>query len=232
MESPGPIKTHPPVHPVLWIMVAVMIGFEVLFAAVDAGLFPEGLGRWPVYRQFAFFNLYPVDGAVLRAVPVTLYEATLLPAGPTAALSFLTYAFLHGGWLHLALNSVAFLGLGHAIVQSVGIGRFLAVFAATAATGAATFNLLSEIAGPMVGASGVIFGLLAMITAWQERTLRFAGRSRSMIWRRIAALVAINLAMAWGLDELLAWQAHLGGWVAGWLMALLFPPRIWVFARP
>ena len=42
-----------PVHPVLWIMIAVMIGFEVLFAAVDAGLVPGGLGRWPVYLQLA-----------------------------------------------------------------------------------------------------------------------------------------------------------------------------------
>jgi membrane associated rhomboid family serine protease len=41
----------------------------------------------------------------------------------------------------------------------------------------------------------------------------------------------VNLALAWGLDGLLAWQAHLGGWVAGWLLGMLWPPRIWIFAR-
>jgi len=31
---------------------------------------------------------------------------------------------------------------------------------------------------------------------------------------------------------LLAWQAHLCGWVAVWVLALLIPPRTWLFARP
>ena len=232
MESPDPIQAPPPVHPILWAMIAVMIGFEGMFAAVDAGLLPTYLGRWPVYQQLAFFNLHVLEGKLYQAVPISLNQAALVPAGVPAVSSFLTHAFLHGGWLHLALNGAALLGLGHAIVQSIGAGRFLAVFAVTAVAGAAAFNLLSEVPGPMVGASGVIFGLLAMITAWQERALRLAGRSRSMIWRRIAGLVAINLALAWGLEGLLAWQAHLGGFVAGWLMALLIPPRTWLFARP
>lgn len=231
-EFPGPTQTRPPVHPVLWGMVAVMIGFEVLFAAVDAGLLPETLGRWPVYQRLAFFNLHILDGALYRAIPVSAHEAALVPAGVAAGGSFLTHAFLHGGWLHLALNGAAFLGLGHAVVQALGIGRFLAVFAVTAAAGALAFNLLSENPGPMVGASGAIFGLFAVITAWQERALRLTRRSRSPIWRRIGALVAANLALAWGLDGLLAWQAHLGGWVAGWLLALLWPPQTWMFANP
>ena len=46
-----------------------------------------------------------------------------------------------------------------------------------------------------------------------------------MIWRRIGGLVVLNAALAFGLGGLLAWQAHLGGWVAGWLLAGVFRPR-------
>jgi membrane associated rhomboid family serine protease len=204
---------HNPVHPVLWMMIAVMIGFEVLFAAVDAGMAPAGLGRLPVYLQFAFFDL--------------VFEYVRAGNGfePMLFWSLLTHAFLHGGWLHLAVNGAAFLGLGHALAQMIGIGRFLVIFAITAIAGALTFGLIADTDGPMVGASGAIFGMFAVLTAWQESALRRAGRSRAMIWRRIAALIALNAALAYGLGGLLAWEAHLGGWVAGWLLASLFRPR-------
>ncbi len=201
------------VHLVLWIMIAVMIGFEVLFSAADAGLAPEVLGRWPVYQQLAFIDI--------------LFDRARAGLGvePRLVWSLLTHAFLHGGWLHLAMNGAAFLGLGHALVRMIGIGRFLVVFTASAIAGAATFGLVAETNGPLVGASGAIFGLFAVLTAWQEQALRRAGRSRAMIWRRIAGLVALNVALAFGLGGLLAWQAHLGGWVAGWLLAGAFRPR-------
>ncbi len=202
-----------PVHPVLWIMIAVMIGFELLFAAVDAGMAPEALGRWPVYLQLAFFDLVFEYARAGHGVEWQLFW------------SLLTHAFLHGNWIHLAMKGAAFLGLGHALVQAIGIGRFLVIFAVTAIAGALTFGLIAQTNGPVVGASGAIFGMFAVLTAWQERALRRAGRSRAMIWRRIGGLVVLNLALAFGLGGLLAWQAHLGGWVAGWLLAGVFRPR-------
>ena len=202
-----------PVHPVLWMMIAVMVGFEVLFAAVDAGMAPESLGRWPVYLQLAFFDL------------VFEYARAGNGVEPQLLWSLLTHAFLHGNWLHLAMNGAVFLGLGHALVQAIGIGRFLVIFTVTAVAGALTFAVIADTNGPMVGASGAIFGLFAVLTAWQERVLRHTGRSRAMIWRRIGGLVLVNVALAYGLGGLLAWQAHLGGWVAGWLLAGMFRPR-------
>ncbi len=202
-----------PVHPILWIMIAVMIGFELLFSAADAGLVPEVLGRWPVYEHLAFIDI--------------LFDRARAGLGvePRLVWSLVTHAFLHGGWLHLAVNGAPFLALGHMLVRAIGIGRFLVIFAVTAIAGALSFGLLADTDGPVVGASGAIFGLFAIITAWQERALRRAGRSRAMIWRRIGGLVVLNLALAFGLGGLLAWQAHLGGWVAGWLLAGVFQPR-------
>ena len=164
----------------------------------------------------------------LGLIPGVLFGELALPpviVMVPAELSIITSMFLHGGWLHLAMNGAAFLGLGHALVRMIGIGRFLVIFAVTAIAGALTFGLIAQTVGPLVGASGAIFGLFAVLTAWQERALRRAGRSRAMIWRRIGGLVALNVALAFGLGGLLAWQAHLGGWVAGWLLAGVFRPR-------
>jgi len=206
-------SSHIPVHPILWVMIAVMIGFEGMFAAADAGLMPESLGRWPVYEHLAFIDI--------------LFDRARAGLGvePRLVWSLVTHAFMHGGWLHLAMNGAAFLGLGHVLVQMIGIWRFLVIFAVTAVAGALTFGLIADTNGPLVGASGAIFGMLAVLTAWQERALRLARLSRSSIWQRIGGLVFLNVILALGLGGLLAWQAHLGGWVVGWLLAGVFRPR-------
>jgi membrane associated rhomboid family serine protease len=221
---PEPIPARIPVHPVLWAMIAVMIGLEVTFAAAEAGWLPEALGRGPVYFRFSFLDvLFDYWRGTVRIDP-----GIAVPADTLRLHTFLTHAFLHGGWLHLALNGAAFMGLGHSLVQMIGIGRFLLVFALTAVAGAVAFGLIAEAMGPMVGASGALFGFLAMLTAWQERALRRAGLSRAPIWRRIAGLVVLNVVLAFGLQGLLAWEAHLGGWVMGWLLAAVIRPRFGV----
>ena len=121
-----------PVHPVLWIMIAVMIGLEAMFSAAEAGLVPEYLGRWQVYLQFAFFDL------------VFDYARAGGGVEPQLIWSPLSHAFLHGHWLHLALNGAAFLGLGHAVTQAIGVGRFLAIFTVTAIAGALVFGLIAD----------------------------------------------------------------------------------------
>jgi len=206
-------------------MVAIMAGFELMFAAADEGLLPEWLGRGPVYLGFAFFDITTIDGEFVRLIAMANGRTAIDPAGPQAVWSLLTHAFLHGGWLHLGVNGAAFLGLGKALVEAVGVARFLLIFAVTAVAGALAFGLIADSQYPMVGASGAIFGMLAVITAWQERVLRLMGRDRSMIWRRIGGLVLLNVVLALGLGGFLAWQAHLGGWIAGWLLAGAIRPR-------
>lgn len=201
-----------PVHPVLWGLVAIMVGFEVMFWAVERGILPPGLGRIPIYGQFAFFDSM-FDFA---------REEGKLP--PQLLWSFLTHGLLHGGWLHLGLNGAAFLGLGHAVTRFVGIGGFLVILAGSTIAGALVFGLIAETYAPLVGASGAIFGLLAAITAWQERALRLQGLSRKMIWQRIAGLAVLNVVMFAGLGGMIAWEAHLGGFLAGWALALVYRP--------
>lgn len=202
-----------PVHPVLLSIVFAIVGLEVLQVLAGMGLAPKIFERWLVYSAFAFFD---AD-----------FERAIHGGGVGAQLvwSTVTHAFLHAGWLHLGLNMAAFLGLGHGIIKAIGLGRFLATFAIAAIAGALTLGVLSEVRGPLVGASGAIFGFLAMVTVWQERALASRRLSRKSIWMRIAGLVAINVVLALGLGGLLAWEAHLGGFVAGWVLGLVWMPR-------
>lgn len=210
-RAPRSVPAGAPVHPVLWIIFAVIVALEGLQQLAAAGVIPPAWLNW--LGLLAFYD--------------TLFEHALAGDGGVARVAFstVTYAFLHAGWLHLGLNMAAFLGLGHAITQAIGPVRLLLTFALCSAAGAVTFGLITDIGGALVGASGAVFGFLGMITAWQERALARRGRSRRPIWYRIAGLVAINAALDFGLGGLLAWEAHLGGFVAGWLLALAWPPK-------
>ena len=140
-------------------------------------------------------------------------------------LMFLTYGFLHGGLLHLLVNMITLYSLGRGVVERVGLLRFLALYFASMIGGAAGFGLLADTLSPMVGASGALFGLAGGLMAWNYVD-RFLYRLELWPVARVALLlIAINVVMWWALDGQLAWQTHLGGFVAGWIMALLLDPR-------
>lgn len=202
------------VHPILWIAAGAMVAPELLFAAADAGLVGRPLDRIHAYAGFAWWDIVFEMARREGVLPLQL------------TWSLVTHAFLHGGWLHLMMNAAAFLGLGHAISQLAGIRAAAAIFAVSAAAGALAFSLITDHGGPLVGASGAVFGYIAVLTAWQEQALRRFGHDRTAIWSRILGLVAINALLHFGMGGMLAWEAHLGGFVAGWLMALVFPPRL------
>lgn len=145
-------------------------------------------------------------------------------AGQPAAM-FLSYAFLHGGPLHLLVNMVTLWSLGRAVIDRVGGGGFAALYAAALLGGGVGFGLLAPDLRPMVGASGALFGLAGGVLAWAYVD-RFTTHER--IWpvgRAVLLLVALNAVLWWAMDGQLAWQTHLGGFVAGWIAALLIDPR-------
>lgn len=129
---------------------------------------------------------------------------------------FLTYAFLHGGLTHLAFNMFALWSLGDAVAERAGPGGLAVVYVAGAVGGAALHGLLSTTLQPMVGASGALFGLAGALVGWGHADRRALRAGLWPVARSIALLMAINVVMWWALNGQLAWQAHLGGFVAGW----------------
>lgn len=175
----------------------------------------------------------------------------VLPGGMGADIwTFVTYALLHGNFTHIGVNLLWMLAFGSPVARRFGTLRFLAFFAITAAAGAALHLLThpNELV-PMIGASAAISGCMAAAIRFVFATHGFEGlrpdgfeivvrrpaaplsivlRDRRVIGF-VAVWFAINLAFGLGAplgDEVgtVAWQAHIGGFIAGLLLFPLFDP--------
>jgi membrane associated rhomboid family serine protease len=126
----------------------------------------------------------------------------------------LTAAFLHSqNFLpHILFNMYALWILGNALEPVLGRARFLALYLISAFGGSVGVLLLSPLGVPVVGASGAIFGLFGALFVVQ--------RQRGGDVRQIVVLIAINAALGFFVAGI-AWQAHLGGLLAGGLAAVV-----------
>lgn len=126
----------------------------------------------------------------------------------------LTATFLHASTFHIFFNMYALYLFGPQIERQMGSAPFAAMYLATALAGAAAYLVAGQ-TGVAVGASGAIFGLFG---AWIGATYRQrhtpAGRA---LFQRLAILLAINLALPLFVSRI-AWEAHVGGLVAGLLI--------------
>jgi membrane associated rhomboid family serine protease len=165
--------------------------------------------------------------------------------------TFVTYAFIHGSALHLGMNAVWFLPFGSAVARRFGVWRFLGFFAVTAAAGALTHLMThrGEVL-PMIGSSAAVSGCmagavrfafveggpLAMFRGDYADAYRVPAASlpsalrdsRILIfllaWLGLNILVGVGTISMPGVDESIAWQAHIGGFVAGLVLFFLFDP--------
>jgi len=77
----------------------------------------------------------------------------------------LTYAFLHGGWLHVGMNCLWLVAFGSAVARRFGTQRFLLFCAAAAVAGAAMhFVTHMNDLQPVIGASAVVSAAMAAAT--------------------------------------------------------------------
>jgi membrane associated rhomboid family serine protease len=131
-----------------------------------------------------------------------------------------TAAFLHGSILHIAFNMYALYLFGPQIERQVGGIPFLSLYLGSALAGGAAYYLAFALGtgavAPAVGASGAIFGLFGATLAGAYRgRMTAAGRAGL---RQLMVLLVINLALPLVVPAI-AWQAHLGGLVAGTVIA-------------
>ncbi|WP_156801065.1 rhomboid family intramembrane serine protease [Oceaniovalibus guishaninsula] len=198
------MRTDTPPAPVagrgMLIAIAIVCcGIEGTLWLADWGLF--GPYRWRVMslEYGAFWR-----GLLLNWKPN-------YPGQPQAM--FVTYAFLHGGPLHLLGNMLVLAWIGPQLADRVGQARFGLVWLVSLLGGAVAFALLSASLSPMVGASGALFGVIGALVALRWRTDRD--------WRRVAwasgGLVLLNLVTLIAQGGILAWETHLGGYLGGLL---------------
>jgi membrane associated rhomboid family serine protease len=176
----------------------------------------------------------------LRSVLHQLFVAS----GSAAPWTLVTYAFLHGSWEHVIVNGLWMLAFGSPVMRRFGVARFFAFFAVTAAAAAAFHALVNPTdVAVLVGASGAVSGLTAASLRFAIGPGLLSGRAD---WRKPAAPLAealrdrqvlIFVAVWFGINLIaglgapfggegmrIAWEAHVGGFVAGLLLFSLFDP--------
>jgi len=122
--------------------------------------------------------------------------------------------FLHdpASLLHLGGNMVFLAIFGVVVEEALGHVGFLAVYVAAGILGGLTYVFVDPSSiTPIVGASGAIFGLLAVAGVIRPRLMGF-----------VAAFVLINVFHAFfGADGSVSFAAHIGGFFGGFLVVVL-----------
>lgn len=206
----------------LLVLVAVIAVIEIVLSLSDAGWISDPTLRSRAMCAGAFWSQLGPDTPFARLCGA--------PAGQIFGLQpltmYISHAFLHGSMLHMIMNMTILLAIGRFVGDRYGAGTVLPVFLLCAIAGGAAFKLLASSAYPMVGASGAVFGFLGVWIVWDWRRHQRAQRSTSPVLRRVLVLAGLNVALYYGLGGMLAWQAHLGGFVAGVLIGLWLENRI------
>lgn len=156
-----------------------------------------------------------------------------------------TYAFLHADLTHLALNGVWFLAFATPVTRRVGAWPMVALLlVATIAAALVHWSVNTDSIIPMVGASGGISGLMGAAFRFMfldpQGNLGRPGGRLPLLHPRILMLAGVwsvlNVIMGvlgTGLlgesGQMIAWEAHLGGFFAG---LVLFPLFDWRTPRP
>jgi len=137
---------------------------------------------------------------------VTEYLLYWGPYTGTQPWRMLTAALAHGGWLHILFNLWALLSVGPTVEMLVGRWRMLALVVLTAFGGSVAVLLLAP-GTPVIGASGIVFGLFAAAVV----LLRGLGANPGAF----VAVIVVNLLIGFIPGMNVAWQAHVGGLVVG-----------------
>jgi membrane associated rhomboid family serine protease len=145
-----------------------------------------------------------------------------------------TYAFLHADWLHLLSNMLFLWVFGDNVEDALGHFKYLVFYLACAALAALahlSFNLNGN--GPLIGASGAVAGVMGAYVLLYPH-------ARVFVLARIVWLIPLPVPAFWmlgfwiasqffyvlvGSEEPVAWWAHIGGFLAGLLLAALLRRR-------
>ena len=214
-SAPGP-------EPFLKAPVSVLSLIGALVAAHVARMAMTTAASEHLLNEYAFIPL--------RYAPDALEPGSWIER----AIPFVSYMFLHADLAHLAINCLWLLAFGSVVARRFGTVAFLLFFVVCGIASAAIhLGLNWESPGLVIGASGAISGLMAA----GIRLLSVPGRHGGPPRRGLAPIlsaqvlvfsvlwVAINLVFGFagfnvgGEVQPIAWQAHLGGYFTGLLLA-------------
>lgn len=134
----------------------------------------------------------------------------------------ITYAFTHGGLIHITFNMVVLYQIGPMIEEEIGTLRFVTLYILTALT-ATALGFVWQVYyqhqwATVVGASGSLFGLIGFAISYYHRVggpVAHNYRNFMLRWAAIAFIFGLLV----GADN----AGHAGGAIGGVLLGLVLP---------
>ncbi|MDE2363537.1 MAG: rhomboid family intramembrane serine protease [Hyphomicrobiales bacterium] len=245
-------RSTAPVLILVALLAAIHLVRQALDPATDFRLLAD-LAFVPANVTFAFdrTGVLEAASAAITGGAMERDELAIFVGGGLRWWTPFTYAFLHGSFAHIALNAVWLLAFGSAVCRRFGGLRFNLLLAVAAIFGALAHYLAHPFGlAPVIGASAGISGAMgaAVRFAFAPGAPLGAGfaRSRDLLAYRmpapplravLAERRAITFIAIWFVTNLafgvyaplsggapIAWEAHIGCFVAGFLLFSLFDP--------
>lgn len=211
-----------------------------IVAVVIAVLVVIHVGLWLLGQDWQVWSLY-----ALALIPARFTSPGFPMIPGSEYWSLATYMLLHGNWTHLVFNCIWLLIFGTPVARYMGNGRFLLIALFSGIVGGICSLMLhwgQDLV--VVGASGGVMGLMGSAIP-----LMYGGRLSDGRWRpasfgelvsnrRALVFTAVVLGITlfsggtgWTGNSFLpegaiAWEAHVGGFIAGILAFYVLAPRM------
>lgn len=150
-------------------------------------------------------------------------------------LTYVTYAFLHAGWLHLIVNMLFMWVFADNVEDAFGHAAFLVLYLLCAIGAALVHTLMvPQSQDPLIGASGAVGGVLGAYLllypkarVWILLFMRVPLPIPALyvVWGWLA-LQFVSLFLSPPDDVSVAWWAHIGGFASGFLLTLVLRSRL------
>lgn len=196
---------HKPLLNIPPVTKYMLLAFFIVHLLTDLML--DDRTQYEVFRSFGF-----VPG----------YYTGALPFGWEALVGPFTFTFLHGSWTHILLNGFMMMAFGTGVERWIGGKRLFVFFMLCnlcAALAQFVFDPLST--APVIGASGGLSGLFAAILLMMQKEQGLGAGNRYGIMPFVLLWIAISVVfglMGGPNDSTIAWAAHIGGFLAGFVL--------------
>ncbi len=186
-----------------------------------------------------------VPAALVQTLHALFARGALGAHGEATLLTVFTSMFMHGGVGHVVGNCWFLWVFGRNVEGRMGVWKFISFYLLCGiAAAAAQVAISPHEAGPMLGASGAISGVLGAylvlyplnwiytLVPWFVPIIPIPALLFLVVWFGFQAITGVgSLLNAEDLASGVAWWAHIGGFVTGGALALLAKRMRWLRSR-
>ncbi len=221
-ETPASPAKQPPIFNAPLIVVIMSLLLVAFYAAFAFAPFAD--------QQAALYDFALAPERFWAAAG----SSRVYPDVVSGLMTLASTALLHGDWMHVIVNALMLLAFGTPVARTFGKGPgawglWMVVFLGSVIAGSALYLAFATVETPYaVGASGGTSGLVAAAflldpygmkrKLWDKEFLKFTfafGLANAVLTFVAPSLLGMGLA----------WEAHLGGYIAGAVQMAVLPVK-------